>query len=88
VEVSGSGEKLCGLAASLQRGKERDERGGSGGTYGLIHLGLIACEVSGGVRCNGRSFGFRGVKEGVTLEKKMPTCGVGLAEGERGEWAG
>jgi hypothetical protein len=70
------------------KGKGEGRERGSGSTYGLIHLGLIAREVSEGVRCNGRSFGFRGVKEGVTLEKKMPTCGVGLAEGERGEWVG
>jgi hypothetical protein len=52
-----SGEELCGLAASLRRGKERDERGACGGLIGRVLMAVTARGVSGG----------RGVTPAVTV---------------------
>jgi hypothetical protein len=43
-----SGEELHGLAASLRRGKERDERGARGGLIGRVLMAVTTRRVSGG----------------------------------------
>jgi hypothetical protein len=60
-------------------------REGKRGTYGLIHQGLIAHEINGGVRRNCRSFGFQGVKEGGGNwgRRNMLTGGARVSERER-----
>jgi hypothetical protein len=53
-----SGEELRGLAASLRRGKERDERGARGGLIGRVLMVVTVHGVSGG--------------RGVTLAVSVP----------------